>query len=301
MHEHLFEAVDEWSGKQDPAEQFMEYAAEQNLDTDAFVACLKSGETADQVQAEFEGGAAMGVRGAPAFFVNDWFLSGAQPFQAFQQAIDAALRGEHPPPTPTPLPPGVTPFDPDPEQPGYTYGGDAVRGSEGAKISLIEFIDFQSPENRKHFLDVWPELERNYVGPGKMRLIIKHFPVQDRPQGLKAAEAAECAGQQGAFWAMHDLLFQRQEEWSQGEDAPATLNMLKQYAVEAGLDAETFAVCMDEGQTESKVKRDLAIAQQNRFPPAPQAFIFDGQRANYVPLDQLLDQLQQAIDQLPAQ
>jgi len=297
MHEHLFETVNEWSGKPDPTEQFKEYATELGLDTDAFAACLKSGETADQVQAEFEGGAALGVRGAPAFFVNDWFLSGAQPFEAFQQAIEAALRGEHPPPTPTPLPPGVTPFDPNPAQPGYTYGGDAFRGSEEAKISLIEFIDFQSPENRKHFLEVWPELEKDYVEPGKMRLIIKHSPAQDHPQGLKAAEAAECAGQQGAFWAMHDLLFQQQEEWSKGKDTPATLNVLKEYAVKAGLDADAFTACMDEGQTESKVKQDLAIAQQNRFPPAPQAFIFNGQRANYV----AIDQLRQTIDQLLAQ
>lgn len=301
MHEHLFEATEKWSGKSDPTTQFKEYAAELDLNTDAFSACLESGETADQVQAEFEGGTAMGVRGTPAFFVNDWFLSGAQPFEAFQQAIEAALRGEHPPPTPTPLPPGVTPFDPNPEQPGYTYGGDAFRGSEEAKISLIEFIDFQSTENRRHFLEVWPELEQDYVGPGKVRLIIKHFPAQDHPQGLKAAEAAECAGQQGSFWAMHDVLFQQQEEWSQGKDMSATLNILKEYAGEVGLDTEAFADCMDEGQTESKVKQDLAIGQQNRFPPAPQAFIFNGQRTYNVSLDQLLDQLQQAFDQLPAQ
>jgi protein-disulfide isomerase len=297
MHEHLFETMDEWSGKEDPTEQFKEYAAELSLDSDALGACLESGETAAQVQAELEGGAAMGVSGTPAFFVNSWFLSGAQPFEAFQQVIEAALRGEQPPPTPTPLPPGVTPFDPNPEQPGYTFGGDAVRGSEEAQVSLIEFIDFQSPENRKYFLEMWPELEKKYVESGKVRLIVKHSPAQDHPQGLKAAEAAECAGRQGAFWTMHDLLFERQEEWSQTGDMSATLKVLKGYASEEGLNVEAFAACMDEGQTESKVKQDVTIAQQNRFPPAPQAFIFAGQQANHVPLDQL----QQAIDQALAQ
>ena len=299
MHERLFETAREWSGQENLTERFKEYAAELGLDTDAFVACLESGEAAAQIQAELERGEAVGVKGVPAFFIegplaNDWFVSGAQPFEVFQQVIEAALRGEHPPPTPTPLPPGVTPFDPNPEQPGYTYGGDAFRGSEEAEIILVEFIDFQSPENRKHFLEAWPELEQDYVEPGKVRLIVKYFPAPDHPQGFKAAEAAECAGQQGAFWTMYDLLFQRQEEWSQADDILATM---KGYAAELGLDVEAFATCLDEGQTGDKVKQDLTIAQQNQFPPAPQFFVFKGPQGGYVPLDKL----QQAIEELLAQ
>jgi protein-disulfide isomerase len=91
MHERLFETTGEWSGQENPTEQFKEYAADLDLDTDAFVVCLESGETSAQVQAEFEQGLAGGVQGVPAFFINDWFLSGAQPFEAFQETIEAAL------------------------------------------------------------------------------------------------------------------------------------------------------------------------------------------------------------------
>ena len=294
MHERLFETAREWSGQADLIERFKGYAAELGLDADAFVACLESGETAAQVQAEYEQGETAGVRGVPAFFINDWFVSGAQPFEVFQQVIEAALRGEHPPPTPTPLPPGATPFDSNPERPGYTYGGDATRGSAEAEIILVEFIDFQSPENRKHFLEEWPKLEEKYVEPGKVRLVVKHFPAPDHAPAFKAAEAAECAGQQEAFWSMHDLLFQRQEEWSQAEDAPAAF---KGYAAELGLDADAFAACLDEGQTTEKVKRDFAIGQQNKFPAAPQFFIIVGQRGGWVPGDRL----QEAIEQVLAQ
>jgi len=290
MHERLFETASEWSGQEDLTERFKGYATELGLDTDAFVACLESGETAAQVQAEYERGEAAGVRGVPAFFINDWFVSGAQPFEVFQQVIEAALRGEHPTPTPTPVPI----FDPDPERPGYTYGGDAFRGSEEAEIVLVEFVDFQSPENREHFLEEWPELEKEYVEPGKLRLIVKHFPAADHTQGFEAAAAAECAGQQGAFWPMHDLLFQRQEDWSQADDIPATL---KGYAAELGLDVDAFAACLDEGQTAEKVMEDFLIAQQNQFPPAPQFFIFKGRQGRHVPLDQL----QQVIEQFLAQ
>lgn len=294
MHERLFETAGEWSGQENLTERFTEYAAESGLDTDAFVACLESGETAAQVQAELEQGEAAGVSGVPAFFINDWFVSGAQPFEAFEEVIEKALKGEHPPPTPTPLPPGVTIFDPDPERPGYTYGGDAFRGSAEAEIVLVEFVDFQSVENRQHSLEAWPDLEEKYVESGKVRLVVKHFPAPDQPQGFKAAEAAECAGQQEAFWDMHVLLFQQQEEWSQADDVVAAF---RGYAVELDLDADAFAACLEEGQTEEKVGQDFTIAQQNNFPPAPQFFIIMGQRGEHVPLDQLQQTIEESLTQ----
>lgn len=294
MHDLLFEKAQEWSGQENPVELFKGYVAQLGLNTDAFVTCLESGETAAQVQSELERGAALGVSGAPAFFVNDWFISGAQSFEVFQETIEKALRGEHPPPTPTPLPSGATIFDPNPERPGYTYGGDAFCGSEKAEIGLVEFVDLQSAENRKHFLEEWPELEKAYVEPGKVRLVVKHFPALDHTQGLTAAEAAECAGQQGAFCSMYELLFTKQEEWSQVEDVTA---VFKGYAAQLGLDAAAFATCLDEGQMSEKVIQDFTIGQENQFPPAPLFFIFKGEQGGYVSLDQL----QEAIEQLLAQ
>ncbi len=294
MHELLFEKAQEWSGQENAIELFEGYAAELGLNTEAFVACLESGETADQVQAELEQGEAVGGGGVPAFFINDWLVSGAQPFEVFQETIEAALRGEHPAPTPTPLPPGATPFDPNPEQPGYTYGGDAFCGSDEAEVGLIEFVDFQSAENRQHFLEEWPELEKEYMETGKVRLIVKHFPALDHIQGFTAAEAAECAGQQGAFCSMYDLLFTKQDEWSQAEDVSA---VLKGYAAELDLDADAFATCLDEGQTSEKVMQDFTIGQQGQFPPAPLFWIFKGEQGGGVPTDQL----QEAIEELLAQ
>jgi protein-disulfide isomerase len=294
MHERLFETASEWSGQENLTEQFTSYAADLGLDTDVFVTCLEAEETAAQVQAEFEQGAAAGVQGVPAFFINDWFLSGAQPFEVFEEVIEAALRGEHPPPTPTPLPPGATIFDSNPERPGYTYGGDATRGSDEAELVLVGFIDFQSAENREHSLEAWPELEEKYVEPGKVRLVVKHFPAADQPLGFKAAEAAECAGQQEAFWAMHDLLFRKQEEWSQMD---AVTPIFEGYAADLDLDVDAFATCLDEGQTRDKVEQDFTITQENQFPAAPQFFIIMGERAGNVPADQL----QQVIEELLAQ
>jgi len=291
MHELLFERMQEWGSQEDQAERFEEYAVELGLDSDAFRSCLESGATAAQVHAQTEQGRAKGVSGTPSFFVNDWPIVGAQAFAAFEEAIEGALRGEAPPPTATPPPP---PFDVDPERPGYTYEGDVTYGSTLAEIMLLEFIDFQSADNLTFFLQMWPKLRTDYVDTGKVRIVVKHFPAEDHTKAFNAAEAAECAGQQGAFWAMHDVLFQQQEEWSQADDIMAAL---KAYAAQLELDVETFSACLNQGQTADKVEVGVLIAQRNELPPAPQFVVFYGGQVSVVPLGELQDTLDELLAQ----
>jgi len=286
LHDRLFETASEWGSEPDPTGIFKGYATELGLDVDAFVACVANRETAGQVQIELERGQAVGVGGTPAFFVNDWFVSGAQPFEVFQETIERALSGEHPPPTPTPLPPGATPFDADPARPGYTYGGDVYRGSEDAEIALVAFIDFHSPANRTHVQDVWPAIEADYIETGLVRFIVKHYPAPDQVSALKASIAAECAGLQGGFWDLYDVLFEKQEEWSQADDVFATA---EGYVVELGMDGDAFSACVAEGAAEEKVTQDLGVAMQNQFPEAPQFFAFMGEGGGYAPADQLAE------------
>jgi protein-disulfide isomerase len=73
--------------------------------------------------------------------------------------------------------------------------------------------------------------------------------------------------------------------------------MFEKYAGELDLDADAFAACLDEGQTRDKVEQDFTITQENQFPSAPMFFIIMGERAGYVPADQL----QEAIEELLVQ
>ena len=279
MHDRLFANTSEWSGKENAVDVFKGYASALGLKVDAFNSCLDSGEMDAAIDAQAQEGLSRGVSGVPAFYVNDWFISGAQPFSVFQTTIEKALSGQHPPPTPTPLPEGKTWTDPNPERPGYTYGGDAYLGSETAEVLLFEFTNFGSAENRTVALETLPELRTKYVDSGKVRLLVKHLAVAEQPASVQAAEAAECAGQQEAFWKMYDLLFQKQDEWSKAADVPA---MLKGYAAQLKLDAAAFASCLDGGQTKAKVEEDMAIGTQNSFPPAPVYFVFKGSEGGYV-------------------
>ncbi len=292
MHDLLFERMQDWSAQQDQIPIFVEYANELNLDADALAACLAAGEMSDVAENETELGRSMGVRGTPHFLVNDWIINGAVEFAQFEQVIEAALRGEPAPPTPTPTPP---PFDVNPDRPGYTYGGDITLGSAQAPLMVLEFISFQAAENQEFYVTEWPSLLAEYVDPGKVRIVVKHFPAEDEEAASLAGQAAECAGLQGAFWKMHDQLFAQSEQWSQASDVAA---VLKRYAAELDLDVEAFASCLDEGQTANKVLQDALIAQRNNLEPAPQFVVFFGNQASIVPLTGLKDVLDQLLEQL---
>jgi protein-disulfide isomerase len=97
MHELLFESQESWSGSQGAVNAFKELASGLELDQAQFDACLDDGDYADKVTADYQEGVSLGVTGTPAFRINGIALSGAQPFQAFQQQIEYLLAGGQPP------------------------------------------------------------------------------------------------------------------------------------------------------------------------------------------------------------
>ncbi len=91
MHHTLFARQTEWSGRSDAGTVFAGYAGELGLDGASFAACLESGRFTDAVQADLDQGISLGVNGTPAFFLNGNFLSGAQAFSVFQDAIESLM------------------------------------------------------------------------------------------------------------------------------------------------------------------------------------------------------------------
>lgn len=94
----------------------------------------------------------------------------------------------------------------------------------------------------------------NYIENGQILYIFRNFPLFSiHPQAQKAAETAECAGEQGSYWEMHDLLFENQEQWAGQPDAETTF---KRLAGDLGLDQAQFDACLDEGNYADKVTSD---------------------------------------------
>ena len=118
-------------------------------------------------------------------------------------------------------------------------------GPENATVTVIEFSDFECPFCGKAAPTV-KQIKEQYGD--RIRFVYKHFPLPSHSTAPKAAEAAECAGDQGKFWEMHDKMFANQK----------TLfpNSLKGYAKDIGLNTTAFNNCLDSGIMASRVQSD---------------------------------------------
>jgi protein-disulfide isomerase len=254
MHDVLFAAQDEWGGQGQSASEIMTGLAEDlGLNANEFQDCLSSGRNDAAVQADLEEGLSLGVRGTPFFFVDGFPINGAQPYALFEYAVGLAEEGTLAdaytrPPEPTQQP---TPTGPVEINTAGSYG----LGNPDAPVTIVEYTDYQCPYCQRHFQQTFPNLKTNYIDEGIVRYVFKDFPLTGiHPQAFLAAEAARCAGDQGAYLEMHDALFDSQANWSGQSDAVGYFGAL---AGDIGLDAAAFASCLGNHAHEDAVTEDL--------------------------------------------
>jgi protein-disulfide isomerase len=145
--------------------------------------------------------------------------------------------------------------------------GDApTKGPKDAKVTIVEFSDFECPYCEKFVSQTLPSILQNYGD--KVLFAYRNFPLTSiHPYSEKAAEAGECANDQGAFWPYHDLLFQNQTALAALVTADATngvnqvIVQLKQYAASLNLDTNAFNTCLDSGADKAKVDSDATALQ----------------------------------------
>lgn len=127
---------------------------------------------------------------------------------------------------------------------------DPVLGDKDAPITIVEFSDFQCPFCARFRTDTFDQIKTQYIDTGKVKFVYRDFPLTSiHPMAQKAAEASECADDQGKFWGYHDKIFENQ--------ALLSINSLKQWAVDLGLDANKFNKCLDSGEKASEIANDL--------------------------------------------
>jgi len=129
----------------------------------------------------------------------------------------------------------------------------ATLGSKDAPVSIVEFSDFQCSFCKKFWADTLPQLKETYIKGGQARFGYRHFAILGK-FSQQAAQASECAGEQGKFWQYHDRLFAYQGGLA------FTDPKLKQYAQELKLNPRTFGQCMDSGKYREKVEDETAVA-----------------------------------------
>jgi protein-disulfide isomerase/rhodanese-related sulfurtransferase len=139
-------------------------------------------------------------------------------------------------------------------------------GDPSAKVTVVEFGDFKCPACRE--AEVAAKKIREKFGD-KIRFAFRQFPlVNVHADSEKAAEAAECAGQQGKFWQAVDMFYEHQEDLS--------LPAINRYAGEMGLDSQKFVACLQKGEMVPRVAQDLTDGRALGVHATPTFFI-DGQ------------------------
>src|SRR3989344_9166824 len=144
-----------------------------------------------------------------------------------------------------------------PEAPGrvqLSADDDPVLGSANAPLTIIEFSDYQCPFCQRFHDQTWDQLKTAYIDTGKAKFVYRDFPLPFHQNAEIAAEAANCAGEQGKYWEMHDELFAKGSGDGTGLDAAS----LKSYAAGLGLNAATFATCLDGSKYASEIQKDTA-------------------------------------------
>jgi Na+/H+ antiporter NhaA len=139
---------------------------------------------------------------------------------------------------------------------------DHVRGPREAPVTLVEYGDFECP----YCGQAEPSIRTLLAELGDLRYVWRHLPLDDvHPRAQLAAEAAEAASSQGAFWAMHDLLFDHQDQLRPAD--------LVGYAQQLGLDLERFQRYLDEGTGADRVAQDRESAELSGVSGTPSFFI----------------------------
>ena len=139
-------------------------------------------------------------------------------------------------------------------------------GAADAPVTLVEFTDYQCPFCRRHTASVMPQLVKDYVETGKLRYVMREFPIASlHPEAVKGAEAALCAKDQGKYWEMHDLLFAEQRKMSVAD--------LRAHGEALGLDMAAFNACLDEDKYAAAVKASIEEGARAGVRGTPSFFV----------------------------
>ena len=145
-----------------------------------------------------------------------------------------------------------------------------VKGNKNAKVTIVEFADFRCPFCEQFFTNTEPQIIKDYVDTGKVQFYFRQYAFLG-PASVVAADAAECANDQGKFWDFHDYLYKNQP--AETDTSMYNTDTLTQAAVSLGMDGNTFRSCLDNKTDDAKASQDMADGQKAGVSGTPTFFI----------------------------
>ncbi len=197
-------------------------------------------------------------------------------FQGQELPVFVTLDGNYIVPNPLPITPSAVPLTPEQKQQppvdqvvNVTVGDSPAKGNRDAKVVIVEFTDYQCPFCEKFYTETYKQLVQDYIDTGKVRLVVKDFPLSNiHEKAQKAAEAVLCVreqlGDQGYF-KMHNILFENQ--------ANLSIDNYKKWARSLDVSGVKYDSCLDSGKHEQKVKENFDYGSSLGVTGTPTFFI----------------------------
>lgn len=150
---------------------------------------------------------------------------------------------------------------------------DPVLGSKDAKVTLIEFSDYECPFCKRHFDQVYPSLKKDYIDSGKVKMVFRDYPLPFHdPMASFEAGAASCAREQGGdgtYFKFHDAIFTKTKSNGNG----LTKEEVYQIASDLGLNQANLKTCADSAKYAEEIKKDMADGSSVGVSGTPTFFI----------------------------
>ena len=162
---------------------------------------------------------------------------------------------------------------PQPTSAKVSVDDDPSLGDKNAPITLIEFSDYECPFCKRHFDQTYPQLKKDYIDTGKVKLVYRDYPLSFHdPMATYEAQAANCAKEGGgdvAYFKIHDEIFKRTTSNGTG----LALDKLSVIANDLGLNGSALQTCLDTEKYKAEVDKDLADATKVGASGTPTFFI----------------------------
>ena len=161
-----------------------------------------------------------------------------------------------------------------PETVKVSMDDDAVLGSADAPVTIIEFSDYECPFCKRHFTDVYPQIKKDYVDTGKVKLVFRDYiaVTGHNPLANSEALAAQCAKDQGgdsAYFKYHDAVFTK----TTSNGAGLALTELPAIATSIGLNVTTFNQCLNSKKFQAEIDKDQADGSTAGVSGTPSFFV----------------------------
>ena len=172
--------------------------------------------------------------------------------------------------------------------------GSTILGNPNAKITIVEFGDYQCTFCYKFHDETMKKINQEYIKTANVNFIYKDFPLNGE-QSILASEASYCAQKQNKFWEYHDTLY---NNWGGENTGWITENVLQGFARDVGLNLDDFSQCLENSEYRQKVLDNEQFAREIGINATPSFLIFNDSELYRIIGAQPFDKFEQAFEEL---